>query len=179
MGSETVIRITLLCEDHQMHTFACRFLYRRNFRARQVISLPCPQRGSGEQRVRKHFPTALRAVRGRKHAFLVVMIDADSGSTKNRRDQLARECRQQGVAVPTEEDRVLVAVPRRNIETWFAYLAGRDVDETTRYPRLPRENDCKPLADALYDMCHVAQQLREPAPPSLLETCRVYPRLKR
>lgn len=179
MGSETVIQITLLCEDRQMHAFARRFLHHRKFRGRQVSSFPCPLRGSGEQWVRKHFPIELEAVRKRQHAFLVVMIDADSGSTKNRRDQLARECRQQGVAVPTEEDRVLVAVPRRNIETWFAYLAGHDVDETTRYPRLSRENDCKPLADALYDMCHVAQQLREPAPPSLLETCRVYPRLKR
>ncbi len=162
-----------------MGVFARRFLSKRNFTSRQVASLHCPRSGSGEQWVRKSFPTQLTAVRKRQHAFLVVMIDADSGPTENRRNQLVRECREQSVAPPTQEDKLLFVVPRRNIETWFGYLAGTDVDERTRYPKLPRENDCRPLADALYRMCHVDQKLREPAPASLRETCRSYPRLKR
>lgn len=173
-------RIVLLCEDRQMSAFARRFLFRRNFTSRQVESMHSkPGRGSGEQWVRDRFPRQLRAVRERQRTFLIAMVDADSGSTANRRSQLVQECRKQGVAPPSKDDPVLVVVPKRNIETWFAYLAGDDVDETAKYPKLPRPNDCKPLAFALYDMCHVDQKLREPAPISLVETCGIYPLLKR
>ena len=70
-------------------------------------------------------------------------------------------------------------VPRRSIETWFHYLSGHEFDETTRYRHLPREADCEPLADRLYDMCHKQQKLAEPAPASLVEACHEYPRLNR
>ena len=109
------------------------------------------------------------------------MIDADTGSTQDRRNQLNAECRNQGVDVPTEKDQVLIAVPKRNIETWFAYLNGEVVDETTRYSKFrpSQVSKCKPLADMLYEMCHDKQKLKRPTPPSLLETCELYPRLRR
>ena len=77
------------------------------------------------------------------------------------------------------EDPVIVAVPRRNIETWFEYLRGKPVDETLDYPRLRMESDCKPFADRLYSMCHQQQKLREPAPPSLREVCEEYGKLRK
>lgn len=124
------------------------------------------------------FPKQLRAVRKRKDAFLVVVVDADVAK-QDRRDQLNRECRCQGTPEPTDADRVLVAVPRRNIETWFAYLEGDEVDESTSYRKFEQPRECKPLADKLYRMCHKDQKLREPAPPSLREVCRDYPKLSR
>ncbi len=163
-----------------MAVFARQFLYRRKIRGRHVESSFSTGLGSGEQWVRQRFPKELKAVRGRQRAFLIVMIDADSGSTQNRRDQLYNECRDQDVAVPSDQDKVLIAVPRRNIETWFAYLKGEvNVDETATYRKLSREIECKPLADELYQMCHVEQKLRKPMPPSLLEVCELYPRLRR
>ena len=110
---------------------------------------------------------------------MVVVVDADAGSTRDRRVQLEAACKEAGVTRPRPVDPVVVLVPRRNIETWFHFLAGREVDETTRYPRLRREGDCKPLADRLYKMCHERQQLPDDAPPSLLEACREYPKLRR
>ena len=76
-------------------------------------------------------------------------------------------------------DPVIVAVPRRNIETWFEYLGGKPVDEMVAYPRLRRESDCKPFADRLHDMCHKQQKLDEPAPPSLRELCEERGKLRR
>lgn len=45
--------------------------------------------------------------------------------------------------------------------------------------QLRQEADCEPLADVLYDLCHRRQKLQEPAPRSLVEACREYPRLTR
>ena len=141
---------------------------------------PLPDGGqSGEQWVRIRFPEELRKIRRRQRTLLVVVIDADVGSTGDRHTQLEQQCREVGVERRTAEDSVIVAVPRRNIETWFEYLRGSPVDETIDYPRLRSEGDCKPLADRLHGMCYEQQRLDEPAPPSLREVCEEYGRLRR
>lgn len=174
------VRIVLLCEDSQTDSFVRRFLKHRNFRARDIKTLPIPQGGgSGEQWVRTRYPKELRAIRQRQDAYLVVVTDADVHSTQDRRTQLDEECTDKNVAVRTVDDPVIMAVPRRNIETWFAYLDGREVDEVIAYPKLARERDCDPHAQRLHAMCHVEQRLAEPSPPSLAEACREYARLRR
>lgn len=175
------VSITLLCEDSQTDAFVRRFLKRRNFRARDVRTLPLPAgRQSGEQWVRKRYPAELRAIRGRRSAYLIVVTDADVRSTNDRRAHLDAECAEQGVPVRTGEDPVLLIVPRRNIETWLAYVdAGEPVDEERQYPRLKRERDCDRHANKLFRMCRAAQQLDEAAPPSLREAWEEYAKLRR
>lgn len=173
-------KITLLCEDLQTDVFVRRFLSHRNFRSRDIFTCPLPDgRQSGEQWVRTRFPGELKKIRRRRQAFLVVVIDADGGSTGGRHTQLEQQCRKDGVETRKPGDPVAVAVPRRNIEAWFEYLRGKPVDETENYPRLRRETDCKPLADRLHVMCHERQRLDEPVPPSLREACEEYRKLKR
>lgn len=173
-------RVVLLCEDRQTNSFVRRFLSCRGFSHHDVTTLPFPHgTQSGEQWVRERYPRELRAIRARQKAFLVVVVDADNRSIKDRRSELDRECARQGVPGRTSEDPVIVAVPRRNIETWLAWLGGDKVDEETTYPRLGHESDCGPLAKNLYRMCHEAQRLDESAPPSLIEACREYRRLGR
>ncbi|WP_419942087.1 hypothetical protein [Candidatus Palauibacter sp.] len=173
-------RIVLLCEDRQTDLFVRRFLGHRNFRGRDITTCKLAAGGGfGEHLVRKQFPGQLKAIRGRQEAFLVVVIDADTGTTAARRCQLSEECTKCGIAGPGAVDRVVVVVPRRNIETWFKYLGGDEVDETIRYPKLQRERDCRPHADKLHEMCHEAQKLVKPAPPSIREACGEYPKLKR
>ena len=90
------------------------------------------------------------------------------------------ECGKQDVPVRTGSDPVILVVPRRNIETWLAYLeTGKPVDEQERYPRLKRERDCNRHADNLFKMCHSGQRLDEAAPPSLREACAEYRKLQR
>lgn len=174
--------VVLLCEDSQTDMFVRRFLRRRLGRrfGRRIHSLPfAAGRGSGEHRVREQFPDQLLQVRDRRGVVLIVVTDADTGSTEARRKQLQRECADRGIEALRDSDPALVMVPRRSIETWFQYLSGQEFDETTRYRHLRREADCKPLADRLYDMCHEQQKLAKPAPASLVEACEEYPRLKR
>ena len=180
MGGVSGVRITLLCEDSQTDTFVRRFLRRRKFRGRDIRTLPLLHgTGSGEQWVRQRYPVELRAIRAVQNAYLIVVTDADIGSTQARRAQLEAECEREGIWRRREDDRVLVIVPRRNIETWLAYLDGSDVDESERYPRLRRVGDCAAHAETLYRMCHETQRLREPAPPSLREACDEYGKFRR
>lgn len=173
-------RIVLLCEDLQTDVFVRRFLSHRNFKSRDISTCPLPKgRQAGEQWVRTQFPKELQEIRRRKKAFLIVVIDADVGPTGNRHIQLEQQCREKGIEKRKPDDPVIVAVPRRNIETWFEYLRGEPVAETSIYPRLHRERDCKLLADQLHVMCHEQQELPEPAPPSLREACDEYPKLRR
>lgn len=173
------VEIVLLCEDQNTNTFVRRFLRGRQFKARDIRTLPPPHGSqSGEQWVRERYPTELKAIRSRQGAFLIVVIDADQHTTQERRSQLDEECRAQEVPKRTEKDPVILLVPRRNIETWFAYLGGESVDETQDYGAW-KSKDARPFAEELYRMCHEAQRLRDPAPPSLEESCREYPRLQR
>lgn len=163
--------ITVLCEDKQHETFIRRFLRKRNRRNRPY-TVPRSGAGAGDKFVRDKYPEQLDAVR-KGGGILVVMIDGDNYSIKQRLNQLDRDCAQKGVPPRTPSDKVAVFVPGRNIETWLAYLDGERVNETDTYPRLQRERDCQRHVDVLAQMC-ADKELRPPVPPSLEAACREY-----
>ena len=116
-------KVVLLCEDAQTESFVRRFLRPRNIRHRDVFAKPLPHGAqSGEQWVRTQFPKELKAIRARQGAWLVVVIDADTRTTEAIHVWLNDECRTRGVPARTPDDPVVVAVPKRNIETWFRFL---------------------------------------------------------
>jgi hypothetical protein len=92
------------------------------------------------------------------------IIDADG---RDRYRELSDALRANEVVDRDDADRIAVFAPARNIETWLAYLAGQEVNEIDRYPRLPRERDCQQHVDTLVHMCDTGQ-LREPSPSSLV-----------
>jgi hypothetical protein len=165
--------IIILCEDQTHNTFARAFLKRRNFNPRAIRTLPIPGRsgGSGEASVRRSFPNELKAIRGRSNAMLVVLIDADTYDVAERKRQLMQECAACGVPWRGDDDHVVLIVPKRNIESWLVYLDGDEPNEESSEWKRKKEGLAKPGAKALDEMCHVAQRLREPAPPSLEEAC--------
>jgi len=171
-------RIILLCEDSQTDVFVRRFLRHRRIRGRDITTYPLPAgQQSGEQWVRERYPRQLKAIRRRSGVCLITVIDADTLSASERRDQLQAECESQGIPPAQPDDPVLVFVPRRNLETWLAYLEGKEVNERDSYPKLKREGDCARHANELVRMCRKEQRLREPAPRSLHEACEEYARL--
>ena len=174
-------KFVLLCEDTQTESFVRCFLRRRNIRRRDVFTKALPHgRQSGEQWVRTQFPKELKAIRTRQDAWLLVVIDADTRTTKETHVWLDAECRNRGVGLRTPKDPVVVAVPKRNIETWFAFLkTGETPDEDHRYPRFNHPRDCHPLAIKLFRMCQKEQKLPPSAPPSLVAACSEYRKLKR
>lgn len=174
------VQVVLLCEDQAQETFVRRFLRKRRFKPGEIRTLPLPAGSqSGEQWVRSRYPEELKAIRSRGNAYLVVVTDADRHTTAQRKNELDQECDRRGVNPRRADEPVLVLVPRRNIETWFEYVDGQEVDESTNYPKRFAATQHRELADALYRMCHERQRLVEPAPPSLAESCDEYAKLKR
>lgn len=99
------------------------------------------------------------------------MTDADTLTIGERLKHLDKACRDQGIEPRRSDEPVAVLVPRRNIETWIAYLAGQTVDEEKTYARLARERDCAPHVKRLKDLCDRGS-LESPAPPSLESACQ-------
>lgn len=75
------------------------------------------------------------------------------------------------------DERIAVLLPRRNIETWIHFLNGEQVDETTVYPKLPRESECHAAVDRL--AAKGEYNLSPDVPESLWVACsetrRVFP----
>lgn len=171
-------RVVLLCEDRQLATFIRRFLKRRGWKAHEIREeIAPPGQGSGEQWVRHQYPDELAAMRAHGgNAVLIVGTDADVMSVSERIATLDRECKIRDIPTRDQQELVLMVVPKRNIETWFAYLRGESVDEKTAYSRYLNEADCRDDVRALDEMCK-KNKLRDPAPPSLQAACIEYKKM--
>ena len=174
--SRREVQLVLLCEDAQHEAFARRLLGEQGWVARQIRVEKAPSaKQSAEQWVRQRYPSELQALRRRPHIAraLIVMVDADTNTYDERLCELDDALRAASCEVRTPKEPVPIIVPRRNIETWIAYLGGSEVDEVTEYPKLRRERECAPAVRQLKAMCD-SGTLRDPAPPSLQQACNEY-----
>jgi len=170
-------RFVLLCEDEQIACFIRRFLKNRGVPRHDIReSIAPPGSGSGEQWVRRQYPNELKAIRTQDGVALIVGTDADKFSVVERIDSLNQECRINRLKERQTNDRVVMIVPKRNIETWFAYLRGDIVNEMDIYKRYDNESDCRDNVRSLDEMCR-KRQLRAPVPPSLETACKEYEKL--
>lgn len=158
--------------NHQIHTRPAEV--RRGDEEKPLMG------GAGEQWVRTQYPNELKEIRDNKNAYLIVVIDADGGTIDKRHKDLEKACEAGNILPRNKSDRnVLHIIPRRNIETWLAYLDGKNIDETTDYKQNCKKLCPKNCARHLYDMCHDDQRLRKPTPDSLQRACKEYKKLQR
>ncbi len=171
------VNVVILCEDRQHEAFARRFLQNTGMDIRNLrVEISPKGRGSAEQFVRKKYTSELLYYRGRKHRVqqaLIVMIDADRREIAARIDQVEGDAVEAGHQRRQADERVAIFVPARNIETWIAYLDGKDVNENDSYPRLDRPRDCQRHVNHLYKMCQQGS-LQPPSPPALDTACDEY-----
>lgn len=171
-------KVVLLCEDEQSACFARRFLKRRGFSSHDLREqIAPPGKGSAEQWVRERLPKEVMAFREKRSLGLFVLTDADAHTVAERIETLAKKCREEHVSWREAEEPIMLIIPRRNIETWLAYLRGQDVDETLVYPKYAAEADCRDEVRGLDEMCK-RRTLRQPAPPSLETACREFERFR-
>jgi len=174
--SQRNVQLVVLCEDTQQESFVRRFLKKTGWSTRRLRVEKSPG-GSAEQFVRERFPIELEAYRkkrGQVGQAVVVMIDGDNRGVKARLLELETACQAKNIQSRQPEDNVAIFIPTWNIETWFAYLVGQEVDEDkSDYPKLKHERDCSRHVNSLTDMCNLGQ-LRIPAPPSLQTACTEY-----
>lgn len=107
---------------------------------------------------------------------LVVMVDADVLSVAHRKSQLSDEMRRAGQRPRTQNEKILVFVPKKNLETWFRFIDGNSADENVDYKRTYGKGT-KPgdYAKRLADLCR--QQLIAKPPPSLQDARAEWQRL--
>ena len=172
-------KVIILGEDAAHCSIVREFLKERGYSHRQIRSLPVPGRGgSGEAYVRKEFPKYLTAIRSRQNIGLITIIDADAVDYQQRVEQLRCQCQENGIDWRTAEESAVIAVPARNIETWFVYLTseGEWSEEKDEWKR-KKNKLARPAARSLHRMCYNDQRLREPSPPSLRQACEEWKRM--
>jgi hypothetical protein len=161
------VQLVLVCEDTQHEAFARRFLEKSGWSTRRLRVEKAPRgRGSAAQFVRERFPIELSAYRSNRNRVaqcLVVILDGDNQGITGRLNELARVCQAQDIMPRERDEHVAIIVPTWNIETWFAYLDGTNVDEgKSDYPRLDRPRDCQHHVEKIHAMCQQGA-LRQPA----------------
>lgn len=179
--SQRRVQIVILCEDRQQEVFARHFLEKRGVTGRQIHVNICPKGSqSGEQYVRTHYPAEVKAYRQNRNRVaigLVVLIDADTGTLKERLNQLASALDKDQQNNRQSNEAIAIFVPKRNIETWIHYLQGESVNEEDAYAKFEQnEAVCKTDVEDLADRCY-SQILPEDAPPSLQAACGELQRL--
>jgi hypothetical protein len=167
------VKVVIICEDKAQESFVREFLRHRNFKHRNIRTLPLSNgKGAGDASVSKRFPAELKAIRTRSEALLIAVIDADKKAFNIRHNELDQECKKAQIEPRTSAERVVVAVPRRNIESWFVYLTGGAANEETDEWKRKKDDLARPAAKQLHKMCYEDQKLRQPAPQSLEEVCK-------
>lgn len=157
----------ILAEDQQQEIVIRRLLKGRGVERHKISSQISPRgRHAGEQYVRERFPIELRTLRRLSFMAkaLLVVTDADTCSVQERESMLWTHASAQGVGQQQDEP-VLLCIPRRNIETWIHWLRGRDTDEETAYPKLPRPGDCNAEIQTLVRIS--LNGAARPLPPSM------------
>ena len=146
----------ILCEDKLTQCYIRRFLTAQGISGRRIHSLPLPAAGCGEQYVRQQYPKYLKALRTNNFNsnILIVAIDADTKTFKERKKQLEESCIMCGIPSRTKKDKLLIFIPKRNIEKWVKYFYGESVDEETDCSHFlnGHESDCYKAADNMSDL---------------------------
>lgn len=180
----------LLCEDKLHGVFVKRFLKKNGVTDHKIHEIPYPNgKGAGEQHVRNQYPINLKECRRRNanaSTLLIVVVDADRGSVEEHDRELDEAARKADISPRTSSDKVVHIIPKRNIETWLAFLDSergseeQAIDEEKDYKGRKnysnRESDCRSLVDLLCKSCK-KHQLLPNAPPSLLRACEEFSRI--
>jgi hypothetical protein len=160
--SQDAVLAVVLCEDTQTECFIRRFLVKRDWDRRQIRTETLPAgKGSGLVWVREKFVNELKAYRSRSTraaTCLIVASDADDRAVDERIQTFKDACAEANVPFRKEGERVIFVIPRRNIETWLAYLRGQSVNEVDAYPKYDNEGDCRGQVTKLHDLCRRQKQ---------------------
>jgi hypothetical protein len=140
--AERVANMILLVEDINQENLLRRYLQRLGHDNRNMRPLKVPPgRGSGEQFVHVRYASEVRAIRAqltRTKACLIAVIDADTESIDDRRQQLERALLDADEPPRNPLEPILNLIPKRNVETWILCLNAVAVDEVKDYRHDPR-----------------------------------------
>ena len=178
-------RVRVLCEDNNHYHFIRSFLGTQGFNERRIVtSFDLPEGSqSGEQFVRQHFAGEYKEyAHGEENVLLVVMQDIDTAH-RQPKDAMDEFNKLVGGTIAVS-DKLLMAFPKRNIETWFEWIKHDPprvaVNESMDYRQ--KHFGAKPArlgkeAGAIYNTSRNDASVCDNAPASLLHACNEFVRL--
>ena len=173
---ERIANKIILAEDAEQQNLVRRYLERCGHAAPFRLLPPTKgPDGSGEKYVRAQYSKEVHACRSalgrRASALLVVIVDADTETTRWRAAQLSDALRAAGMDERLEDEPIVVLIPKRHVETWIRALLGNQVDEVTDYTKAPYltpvPNDIKNAADELHQWTRPGTDPGPTSPASL------------
>jgi hypothetical protein len=177
----------VLCEDDAHEAFLRAYLDSRGHNRRRLRVVKAAKgRGSAEQFVRERYLDEVIEFRrraARVSEALFVMTDADALTSNQRRQTLHDTLGVASQAPRGPEERIVLLVPKRSVETWVMRLGGHRVNEDTDYASRVAQadqasNQRKAAARKLHDHCGRTGGLKEADElPSLVEGCGELKRL--
>ncbi len=131
MSKPKKFQFTVLCEDTRHGHFIDGYLRRKYPNVSVYLIISPKGKGSGEQYVRDNFAEEVK--NHRKHGkVLIVVTDADTYTFDGRLQSLAKNLDKDKQL--SKNDKIIVLIPARNIETWFRYAdSPEDCNEIKDY----------------------------------------------
>lgn len=132
--SERIANIIILSEDDEHQNLVRRYLQRvgHNDRSFRFVALP-GNRQCGSQYVREQFPQQVHECRGtlgkRASCLLIVIADADNLTVARREQTLREQLQEAGQSAITQEEPIVILIPKWQVETWIKCLLGEMVSE--------------------------------------------------
>ena len=123
-------RITVLCEDKNQYDFICAYAKLLGVDNRKITKLPAYNNAT----VLKHYPNAVKSYRkyAAQNIILVIMIDADKKTIQERfrefDEKLDIEKFKLNQDTRYDNEKILIFIPIRNIESWFYYIDTKNID---------------------------------------------------
>ena len=178
-------QIILLCEDELQDVFARHFLRKHGYKNHDLHVMDYPDgSGSGWKFVRDRYPASLRQYRNRAarvETILIIMMDADNRPVSRCVRELDKACEEQQVDKRQARENVVFVIPKWSIETWLKFLRDEpcDEDQQTKQGDKPAQaRDCRPEAEALFQLCQQGLDPDSALPDSLKKSCDDYARIK-
>ena len=169
------VDVVILAEDENQRAFVRRHLRKRRFTHHRIYNAQwwpgC--RAPGIEFVRHGYANEVRELRRRNRisSALIVAIDADDSLVSERIRELDELLVSDGQARRHPDENIAIVIPKRNIETWFQFLAGNQVDEETDYKTLWKNVKPGESAQKFANLTWPRNQLPDNCPPSLRQAC--------
>jgi len=180
-------RVTVLCEDDNQINFIRAYLgisKRRIYRITEAFN---------NATVLSNYPNAVKSYRqyAQQNVILIVMIDADERTIQWRLREFDQKLDTEKFKLnqPTrlDDEKILIFVPIRNIESWFFYIESgncyienrSDKDEIIDYKDQYEGIDFRKIEEIVKKLKTIcAKGLPKNAPSSLRHACDELKRLK-
>lgn len=182
MMSKRRVRGVILCEDRRQSNLVRRYLKKAGLarNAREFRDKPSPS-GDAKNFIRQEYPKEIKELiskEDQRDLVLIVVIDADTHTVKDRFAWLHAKLENGELKAKSQQNRIFVLVPKRNVETWIWFLNGNNVNETDDYKRNVKTKHCTHAVEELVELRKRGWSFSEGTPSSLIAGCAELKRIE-